>query len=93
MSPGTGVRLGVGHRGQGPSGNFWAEDQEGLYQTSTLVHQFLENDLVNKNWNLPVRADKGDKSQTAPSVEATGVSDLPSSTGDTEKVKGFWAGA
>lgn len=56
------------------------------------MHQFLENDLVNKNWNLPVRTDKGDKSQTAPSVEAAGVSDLPSSTGDTE-VKGFWAGA
>ena len=53
----------------------------------------MENDLVNKNWNLPVRTDKGDKSQTAPSVEATGVSVLPSSTGDTEKVKGFWAGA
>ena len=48
---------------------------------------------MNKNWNLPVRTDKGAKSQTAPSVEATGVSDLPSSAGDTEKVKGFWAGA
>lgn len=49
VSPVTGVCLGVGHRGQGPSGSFWAEDQEGLHQTSTLVHQFLENDLVNKN--------------------------------------------
>ena len=55
------------------------------------MHQFLENDL-NKNWKLPVRTDKGAKSQTAPSVEATGVSDLPSSAGSTEKVKGFWAG-
>lgn len=56
------------------------------------MHQFLENDLVNKNWKLSVRMDKGAKSQTAPSVEATGVSDLPSSAGNTEKVKEFWAG-
>ena len=39
-----------------------------------------------------MRTDKGAKSQTAPSVVPTGVSDLPSSAGSTEKVKGFWAG-